>query len=334
VSDCPKAMVHGPCGGVRDDGGCEVDERACVFASGLPEVALPPTASAQLGDPARELLAQAARRPLVVVDLPAAPLDGDAQRAAAATVAGHVDAALLGDAPWARVQLSPVLRAMQVAQEGVRPWPVLTCRDRNRVALEGELAALREVGVAAVHCVTGDHTTLGHRADAAAVFDLDSTRLAALAAGFGLVVSVAESPAAPPVDERPRRLAAKAACGARICFVDHSGGPEAVADFVAEARALDDSVRFIACVPVATSGAALARLRAFARHGLPEATITAVDAPDPVGAGVRAAVQAAEALLDISGVDGVDLSAPAGPGEELSIAAALALAGDALGGGT
>jgi 5,10-methylenetetrahydrofolate reductase len=327
-------MVHGPCGGVRDDGGCEVADRACVFASGLPEVALPPTQSAELGEPARALLALAARRPLVVVDLPAAPLDGDAQRAAAAAVAGHVDAALLGDAPWARVQLPPVLRTIEVAREGVRPWPVLTCRDRNRVALEGELAGLREAGVAAVHCVTGDHTALGHRADAQPVFDLDGTRLAALAAGFGMVVSVAEAPAVPPVDQRPRRLAHKAACGARVCFVDHCGGPEAVAAFVAEARELDDTVRFIACVPVATSSAALARLRAFARHGLPAATVTALDAPDPVGAGVRAAIAAAEALLDIDGIDGVDLSAPAGPGEELAVAAALALAGDALGGGT
>jgi 5,10-methylenetetrahydrofolate reductase len=326
-------MVHGPCGGVRDGGGCEVDDRPCAFADGLPEVALPATQSAELGEPARELLALAARRPLVIVDLPARPLDADAQRAAAATVAGHVDAALLGDEPWARVQLPPAVRALQVAEEGVRPWPVLTCRDRNRVALEGELAALRTVGAPAVHCVTGDHTLLGHRADARPVFDLDATRLAALASGFGLVVSVAEAPAAPPVAQRPRRLAAKAACGARVCFVDHCGGPEHVEAFVAEARALDDRVRFIACVPVATSTAALARLRTFARHGLPKATITALDAPDPVGAGVRAAVAAAEAMLEVDGVDGVDLAAPAGPGEELAVAAALALGGDARGGG-
>jgi methylenetetrahydrofolate reductase (NADPH) len=331
---CPKAMVHGPCGGVRDDGGCEVDDRACPFAEALPDVALPPTESAELGEPARALLALAARRPIVVAHLPAVPLDREAQRVSAQAVAGSVDAALLGDAPWARVQLPPVLRAQLVAAEGVRPWPVLTCRDRNRVALESELAGLREVGVAAVHCVTGDYTTLGHRADAQPVFDLDSTRLAALAAGFGMVVSVAEAPDAPPVEERPRRLAHKVACGARVCFVDHCGGPAAVEEFVAAARALDDSVRFIVCVPVATSSAALARLRAFARRGLPQATTDAVDQPDPVGAGVRAAVAVAEDMLAIDGVIGVDLSAPAGPGEELRLAAALSLAADALGGGT
>lgn len=327
-------MVNGPCGGVRPDGSCEVGDFACPFLE-LPLAQVAPVRPAPLGAPARELLDLAAKRPLVVVDLAAPPLDAEAQRAGAEVVAGHVDAVLLGDAPWARVQLPPSLRARLVAEAGVRPWVGLNCRDRNRIALEAELAALSAVGCPAVHCVTGDHHKLGHRPDAPGVFDLDSVQLAALAAGFGLAVSVAESPAAPPIEQRPRRVMAKREAGARICFVNHCGGVDHVAAFVELARAQGaEDVLFIACVPLATSAAALHRLRAFAGDSLPRATVAAIDAPDPVGAGVRAAVAAAEAMLAIDGVVGVDLSSPTGPGEELQIAGTLALTGAALGGGS
>ncbi len=117
--------------------------------------------------------------------------------------AGNVDAVLFGDSGWARVQLSPAYRASVIAAEGMRPWAGLNCRDRNRVALEGELAALADIG-AAVHCVTGDHTAIGHRPEARAVFDLDSTELASLARSAGVLVSVAENPVAPPIEHPPR----------------------------------------------------------------------------------------------------------------------------------
>jgi 5,10-methylenetetrahydrofolate reductase len=185
-----------------------------------------------------------------------------------------------------------------------------------------------------VHCVTGDHPALGHRSDAAAVFDLDSVRLAALAASTGLLVSVAEAPAAPPVTDRPARLAGKRRAGARVCFVDHAGGPAAVGEFIAAARALGAQLLFVACVALVTSATALRSLMAFTRGEVPSGAADAAAAPDPLAAGVRAAVVAGEAMLAVDGVDGVDLSAPAPPGEELVVAGALATAAAALGGGS
>lgn len=325
-------MVHGPCGGVRDDGGCEVGDRRCTFLEG-PVDAGPIAAAPALLPAAAALLELTRARPLVVADLPSPGLDADAQKAAAAAVAGHVDAVLLGDAPWARVQLPPSLRAWLVLEEGVAPWVNLTCRDRNAAALESELAGLVAVGAPAVHCVTGDHPALGHRPADTGVFALDAVRLAALAACSGLVVSVAEAPAAPPVAARPARLAVKAAAGARVCFVNHCGGPEHVARFVADARALAPDVLFVACVGLATSVRGLERLAVFAGPRLPSGTVAATESRDPVGAAVRATVAEAERMLAIPGVVGVDLSAPAPPGDELCVAAALALAGSALGAG-
>jgi methylenetetrahydrofolate reductase (NADPH) len=337
MSACPKTMVHGPCGGVHPDGTCEVGGRRCAFlaeSSSPLSTPLPAPERAPFGLGARELMALWDRRPLITVELACEPLSTEAQRAAAAAVAGHVDAALLGDAPWARVQLPPSLRAQIVAAEGVRPWASLTCRDRNRVALEGELAGLAAVGVPAVHCVTGDHPLLGHRPDAAPVFDLDATRLASLAAATGMLVSAAESPSAPPRARRPARMAAKAVAGAHVCFVNHASEPGEVEDFVGALRAAAPGVRCIVCIPLVLSEAGVERLAAFVPGAVvPVGALAATYADDPVGGAVRTAVAHAEALLDVDGVDGIDLSAAAGPGEELQLAGALALAADALGGG-
>ncbi|HEV7762784.1 MAG TPA: methylenetetrahydrofolate reductase [Acidimicrobiales bacterium] len=318
-SGCPKFMVHGPCGGVRPGGGCEVDGVACPF------VAAPVTRTARAAPPLPPALTA---RPLIIADLPVPALDVDALRHAARCMAaaGSVDAALTGDHGRERVQLPPVLRAQILAAEGLAPWIGLNCRDRNRVALEGELAGLAAVGVAGVHCVTGDHTLTGHRPDAAPVFDLDSTELAALAAGRGLTVSVAEAPLAPPVAARPARLAAKAAAGAAVGIVNHTGDAQVVGDFVAAVRAAGaTAMTFLACVPVVVSAASAAQLRTFTGLVTPRGLVDRVlAADDPWEAGVTGAVAFARAVLAQAGVDGVDLSGVSGPGEEPLLARAMA----------
>jgi 5,10-methylenetetrahydrofolate reductase len=268
-------------------------------------------------------------RPLVVADVPAAALDLDALRRAADGLAGTVDAGLTGDHARARVQLPPVLRAQALAAAGVPPWVGLNCRDRNRVALEGELAGLAAVGVAAVHCVTGDHTASGHRPDAAPVFDLDGTALASLAAARGLTASVAATPLAPPPAARPARLAAKAAAGAAVGVVNHSGDAAVVADFVAACRAAGaGEMTFLACVPVVVSAASAAELSRLAGLVLPAGLVDRVGGSrHPWAVGVAEAVRFAEAVLAVPGVSGVDLSGVAAPGEEPALARAMATIG-------
>jgi 5,10-methylenetetrahydrofolate reductase len=325
-------MHYGPCGGVKFDGRCEVDDHRCVFLD-LPTVRWDqstPVAGAATAAAAdtRALLEQ---RQVVIADFPARALDQESARQCAAALAGSVDFALSGDSGAARVQFSPSFRVQLIQGTGLPVWIGLNNRDRNRVALEGELAALAAVGVAGVHCVTGDHTATGDRPDAKPVFDLDSTETAALARSFGHLVSVGESPTTPPVDRRAARLIEKERAGAEVCFVDHCGGWEAVDRFVHDARALGSAARYIPCVPVVIDRGSAELLKSFTTLVLPDDYLDRIlSANDPRTEGIAAAVELSEAMLALDGIAGVDLSGGPSHGGELAFAEALAEIGERL----
>ncbi len=333
VPGCPKNMVYGPCGGVEFDGGCEVADHACVFLGrDLPHWSSDgagnrPTRTAGAAAMADRLAAGT----VVVADFPARALDVDSLLGCAEVLRGSVDAVLVGDSGGARVQFPPTHRALLIQQAGLPVWAGVNCRDRNRVALEGEIAALATLSVAGVHCVTGDHTDTGHRPDAAPVFDLDSTRLAALARSEGHLVSVAESPATPPLAARPARLGEKVKAGADVCFVNHCGGAEAVADFIAAVHPAARPGAFLPCVPVVLDAGSAALLQSFPSLVLPAGYLERIlAAADPCAEGIRAAVELSSQMLSVPGVRGVNLSGGPAHGAEVHFAAALAEIGAAL----
>ncbi|MEO1062256.1 MAG: methylenetetrahydrofolate reductase [Actinomycetota bacterium] len=303
---CPKFMVHGPCADVRVDGSCEVPGVRCPF------VEAPTVRWAGDDAPERPLPEWCTTaEPLIVVDVPSPPMaeGGDALRRIAGILAGHVDAGLLGDGNWDRVRFPPSYRAGLLAAEGLRPWPGVNARDRNAVALEGELAALADLGVEVVHCVTGNHPVSGHRPETTPVFELDSTQMAALAVSLGLTVSVAASAVAAPAERRPARLAEKVRAGASMAIIDVLPDPSAMAEFVARAtEASERPPAFLAVLPVPTSAADLDRLAMYPNAVEPPGWRAALDvAVDPVQVGIRLALELAEQLLDIDGIIGFNL---------------------------
>jgi len=328
-------MEYGPCGGVEFDGTCEVGDFACVFLE-TPVVrwhggSAAPAAATSPG--AERMRARLATTRIVVADFPARALDAASLRACAGALRGSVDAVLAGDSGRERVQFPPAYRAALIRAQGVEVWSGFTCRDRNRVAMEGELAALAHAEAAGVHCVTGDHTRTGSRPDATPVFDLDSTQAAALARAAGHLVSVAEAPATPPVERRAARLLEKERAGAEICFVNHAGGVEPVAAFLAEARGLGSQLGFIPCVPVVLDRASAELLKTFTTLVLPPGYLDGIlAARDPRAAGIAAAVELGRGFLALDGVVGVNLSGGTQAGGELEFARALAEIGAELGG--
>ena len=302
---CPKRMVFGPCGGVRDDGRCELDEHPCVFLD-EPLVRWPDPPVQP--DRRSTLLDRAARAPVVLADLSVTPFAPASVRRVVDVLAPVSDGLLVGEHAN-RPDFPPTMFAAEVMAAGGRVWTTLACRDRNRVVLEQELAGLAAVGVDAVLCVTGDGRGASVRPGVTQVFDLDGIRLAALAAETGLAVAVAESPEAPPVDLRPARVAQKQRAGAQVCVLNHVSSPARVATFVAAARAAGATLPFVAGVAVYTDEPSARVLQRFPGLHLDGAAVERVlAAADPREAGIAAAVAEARALLGIPGVVGVNLS--------------------------
>lgn len=220
TASCPKHMVMGPCGGVRADGSCEVRPHPCAFP------APPPWA-----DPVPPVPLRAA--PLILTDFSSEPYSLPMLTSVAAALAPSCDAVLVGE-HQDRPDFPPTLHASLLRDAGVRPWLTLACRDRNRIVLEQELRGLRHVGVDAVLCVTGDARAYDVRPDVTQVFDLDGTRLAALAASVGLSAAVAETVTAPPRHLRAVRLARKQRAGAAVAVLNHAA-VASVTEFMAAA---------------------------------------------------------------------------------------------------
>ncbi len=149
-----------------------------------------------------------------------------------------VDAFNATDNPSAHAHVSPLAVAIGLMGVGAEPVMQLTCRDRNRLALEAELMGASLHGIENICCLTGDDVTAGDEPEARRVFDLDGPQLISLArvlesgqylSGRAIkpaphfLVGAVENPGAPPLEYRVRRAAKKAHAGARflqlqICY--------------------------------------------------------------------------------------------------------------------
>jgi 5,10-methylenetetrahydrofolate reductase len=334
---CPKAMTFGPCGGVQPDGACEVATHPCVFLGATLPVPWPGGAASPAPAPAAagEILGILARRPLIMTGFPSRPMISADVAPVAAALAGRADAVLSGDAGSSRTQYPPSYRAALMAREGVRVWMGVTARDRNRVALEGEFAALADIGVAGVHCVTGDHTFSGDRPDAQPVFDLESTSMLPLARRAGLLASFAESPAAPPVEHRGRRVREKQRAGGEFCLTQYAGDADDLAAFVGRCRAAGADLPVLPGVPLVIDREGLELIASFPAAALPTGFAAELSAArDLRTAGVRLAVRLGTELLERAGVAGLVIAGGCRRGNEVVYAEALAAVAAEFGGGS
>jgi methylenetetrahydrofolate reductase (NADPH) len=145
---------------------------------------------------------------------------------------GWVDAVNITDNQGSHVRLSSWAGSLAAMDVGVEPVMQVTCRDRNRIALQSDLMSASAMGIPNVLLMTGDHPKLGDHAEAKPVFDLDSIQLTwaartmrderKLLSGRELdpapdwFIGAVENPFAPPAGFRAQRLAKKVAAGAEF----------------------------------------------------------------------------------------------------------------------
>lgn len=149
------------------------------------------------------------------------------------------DAINATDASGANVHMSSMGVCALLTRAGYEPVMQMSCRDRNRIAMQGDLLGAAAMGVKNVLCLTGDGVQAGDQPEARPVFDLDSITLlrtlrtlrdkGRFLSGRKLeeppkvFLGAAENPFAPPYDVRPKRLGKKVEAGAdfiqtQYCF--------------------------------------------------------------------------------------------------------------------
>jgi methylenetetrahydrofolate reductase (NADPH) len=93
----------------------------------------------------------------------------------------QVHAINVTDNQSAVMRLGSLAASVKLKERGIEPIYQITCRDRNRIALQSELLNACSLGIDNVLVLTGDHTTLGDHRSAKPVFDLDSVQLLKIA---------------------------------------------------------------------------------------------------------------------------------------------------------
>jgi 5,10-methylenetetrahydrofolate reductase len=102
----------------------------------------------------------------------------------AGLIRGVVDAVNVTDNQRAVMRVGGIAVARTLLDLGIEPIYQLTCRDRNRLALQSDLLAASVLGVRNVLLLSGDHPSQGDHKDAMPVYDLDTVQLIAAAAGL------------------------------------------------------------------------------------------------------------------------------------------------------
>jgi len=89
----------------------------------------------------------------------------------------HVTAINVTDLQSAVLRIGSLAASTKLIERGLEPVFQLTCRDRNRLALQSDLLSAWAMGIENVLCLTGDHPILGDHTEAKPVYDLDSVQL-------------------------------------------------------------------------------------------------------------------------------------------------------------
>jgi methylenetetrahydrofolate reductase (NADPH) len=244
---------------------------------------------------------------------------------------GWVDAVNITDNQGAHVRMASWGGSLLAAQAGIEPVMQVTCRDRNRLALQSDLLAAAALGIPNVLLMTGDHPKFGDHPDAVPVFDLDGIQLVAAAAAMrdegrllsgralstrpGWLIGTVENPFAPPAELRAVLLGKRVAAGAEFVQTQFVFDVDAFGRWMAEVRdlGLDQRCWILAGVGPVRSLRALDRLHALPGVHIPgevDRRLRAVPADRVAKEGSALCTEIIKQVREIPGISGVHVMAP------------------------
>ena len=249
----------------------------------------------------------------------------------AQTVRDYADAVNVTDNQAASVRAASIPVAALLLRHGVEPVAQMTCRDRNRLAIQADLLGASSLGIRNLLCLSGDHGIWGDHPQARNVYDVDSIHLVRLVRNMtekGLLdngrsispapqffFGAAANPFAPPFDYRPLRLAKKVAAGARFVQTQLIYNVERFRTYMARVRdlGLHEQVYILAGVgPLKSAGQATFMATKVAGMELPEeivARMTQTPKAAQPAEGIRICTEIIEQVREIPGVAGVHIMA-------------------------
>ena len=249
----------------------------------------------------------------------------------ALVLASVCDAINATDASGANVHMSSVGVCALLTRAGYEPVMQVSCRDRNRIAIQGDLLGAAAMGVRNVLCLTGDGVQAGDQPEAKPVFDLDSITLLETArilrdeghflsgrpleARPTFFLGAAENPFAPPLDVRPLRLAKKIEAGADFIQTQFCFDVPALSAFMSAVRGMGLHQRaflLIGVGPLRSARAAEWMQANVPGVVVPEAVVRRLRGVTPEHQreeGKRLCIEIIQQLREIEGVSGVHVMA-------------------------
>jgi methylenetetrahydrofolate reductase (NADPH) len=242
---------------------------------------------------------------------------------------GYVDAINATDGSGANCHMSSMAVCALLTRVGYAPVMQISCRDKNRIAIQGDILGAAAMGVCNVLCLTGDGVQAGDHPQALPVFDLDSMTLLETARTLRdehhflsgrkityaprLLLGAAENPFAQPVDWRAQRLAKKVAAGAQFIQTQWCYDVPMLRTFMrhVEELALLDKVFILVGVGPLRSAKAAEWIRTHVPgvHIPDEVVKRLAGAADPAAEGRQLCIDIIQEIRTIKGVHGVHVMA-------------------------
>jgi methylenetetrahydrofolate reductase (NADPH) len=261
---------------------------------------------------------------------PPVTADGNEFLAKALPLKGLADAVNVTDGAGARPHLGAVTAAAMLVASGIEPVLQLTCRDRNRIALQSDLLSAAASGVHNLLMLRGDDPSAGDQPEAKPVFDIDARRLLETARRLrdsgelpsGRKVSgradfflgAADNPVDPPPGWQPTGLQAKIDAGAQFVqtqFCMDAGVVRRYMARLAEHGIAGKLSLIIGVVPLRSAKSARWIKEKLFGAIIPDAVVGRMgSASDPAAEGRRICLDLVRELAEIPHVAGVHIMAP------------------------